>query len=332
MGKEYLGINLGSDNTIIYSSKTDSIVFSEPTRIAIDKLSHSVKEIGFMANKIQGKTPFNYEVINPVVNGLIYDDDAAYEFLNQIFKRFKLDKHNRYSSLIFTAPSLCGKVNRKVLIDLGKKFFSKEIYIESEAKIAALGVGENVYSPTATLICDIGAGVSDIALLSMGEIVASDSTNIAGNTFDEAIRRYMLQNQHLSIGLKSAEYIKMRLGSIAEVSENRLLEVKGRDTVTSLPSSVIISSGEIKSALVPLASYIALKISDVICRVSPELVSDLTKNGLILTGGGSLLSGMKEYLKKTLSMPVRIADKPMEATGDGFRAFIKYLNRQNEIK
>lgn len=257
---------------------------------------------------------------------MIVDDDACYQFLASIFSQLKFDKRNRITSLIFSTPSSSGKVNRKVLINLGKRLFAKEIFIESEAKLACLGVGENVYSPTATFVLDIGAGVSDIALVSMGEVVSCDSTPIAGETFDEAIRRYMIQKQHLNIGIKTAENIKMRIANLSSISENRLLEVKGRDTITSLPSSIVISSGELKNALIPLANYIALKVSDVISTVPPELVADLTKNGLILTGGGSLLSGMKDYLQEVLGIPVRVATKPMDAIVEGFKVYIQHIN------
>ena len=151
---------------------------------------------------------------------------------------------------------------------------------------------------------------------------------IAGHTFDEAIRRYMIQKQHLNIGIKTAENIKMRIANLSPVSENRLVEVKGRDTMTSLPSSVVVSSGELKSVLVPLANYIALKVTDVISTVPPELAADLTKNGLILTGGGSLLCGMKDFLQETLSIPVRLVSKPMEAVVEGFKVYIQHSNKE----
>lgn len=332
MKKEYIGIDLGSYKTMVYSSLEDKILFDEPTCIAFDKQTNSIKDIGYLASKIQGKAPFNYEIISPVKNGLINDDDAAYLLINKILEDNKLDKKSKTTNLIFTTPSTSGKTNRKVLIDIARKLNAKEIYIESEAQISALGIEEKAYSPIATLVCNIGEGISDIALLSMGEIIEADSTTIAGQTFTEAIRRYMIQNQHLNIGIKSAEYIKMRIASLSEINNNKLLEVKGQDTITSLPSSILISSGELKSSLIPLANYIALKITDVISKAPPELISDLSKNGLILTGGGSLLNGFKEYLQKRLLIPVKLADKPQEATIDGFKKFIKHLNDNEQTK
>jgi len=325
--KEIIGVDLGTANTTVYSSNTNSIVFSEPTCVAIDTNSRQVKEIGFLASKIQGKTPYNYDVIYPMEHGLVADSEACYEFLSRVFEKLHLDKSFRNASLLFSAPSRCSKVNRNALIEIGKALSAKEIFIESQAKLAALGAGENVYAPTATLVCNIGAGITDIAVLSMGEVVAADSTYISGRTFDEAIRRYMVQKQHLAIGMSSAEYVKMRIGTVSSISENRLVDVKGRDTVTSLPSSMIVSSGEIYKVLEPLTEYIALKITDVISSIQSELAADILKNGLLLTGGGALLSGMKEFLSSTLSIPVRIMSNPEKAVSYGMSVYVNHLNK-----
>jgi rod shape-determining protein MreB len=330
MKKYIIGIDLGSSNTKIMVSNTDGLVFNEPTCIAIDTSNKEVKEIGYLANKIQGKAPYNYDVIYPVVNGIVSDDDALYLYLNTIFSQLHLNTERQFKNvaLIFTAPSKCSKVNRKALIEIGKRLQVKEIYIESKAKLAAYGTGEKVKTPSATLICNIGAGLTDIACLSLGEIVASSSTFIAGDSFNEAIRRYMVQEQHLAIGRKTSEYIKMRIGTISPNVENKLVEVKGRDTITSLPSSTIISSSEIKKILTPLVKFIALQITDVISSIQPELAADLVKNGLILTGGSSLLVGLKEFLKDELSIPVRIADEPLDAVANGLKNMIDDINRE----
>lgn len=327
MRKEYLGIDLGSENTLIYSSAMEGVIYSEPTCIALDRYTHEVRETGFLASKISGKTPYNIDVIHPVKNGLIDDDEACYQYLYEVLKSLHFDRRSKMPAFVFSAPSNCSKVNRKMMIELAKKLGAKEIYIESQARLSALGAGKNVFAPTATLICHIGSGVSDIACLSLGEIVSADSTYIAGDAFDEAIRRYMTINQHLAIGLKSAEYLKMKIGSLSSISENRLAEIKGKDTITSLPSSVVVSASEIKSCLVPLANFIGMKITDVISSLPPELVSDLTRNGLILSGGGSLIAGMKDYFEHLLSIPVRVVEKPLESIQEGFVAYDKVINQ-----
>lgn len=329
MENDYLGIDLGSSNTLIYSSKSDSILYNEPTCLALDVRTGDVRQTGLLADKIYGKTPYNYQVIYPVRNGLVDDDDALYLYLEKVLESLKLERRNRPTTLVFTAPSLCSKVNRKALADLGKKLGAKEIYLESQAKMAALGASRNAYVPSGTLLCQIGSGIADIACLSLGEIVAAQSTPIAGSLFDEAIRRYLIQNQHLAIGLKSAEALKIRVGNLSSNAENRLAEIKGRDTTTSLPSSIVVSSGEIRNALLPLADFICLKITDVIAALPPELAADLTKNGLILSGGTSLLTGIREYFQNRLNIPVRLVEKPMESVAEGFSIYGRVLEENS---
>lgn len=324
MRKEYLGIDLGSENTLIYSYKENRILFQEPTCIAVDNNSGQTREVGYLASKIEGKTPFPIQVVYPIRHGLVYDDDALYLYLSNVFRQLHLDLKHNPTVLILTAPSYSGKTNRKILINICKKLSAKEVYIEPEAKRAGLGASDKAYAPGATLVRNIGAGITDTAILSLGEIVACSSDRICGDTFSEAIRRYRAQKQHLSIGKKSASYVKRRVGSIEKNGPNKLVEVKGRDTLTSLPSSVIVSSGELKKVRTPIADYLARRVTDVIASVTPELAADLTKTGLILTGGGAHLSGRKEYLRDIISLPVRTADNPELSVADGLKNYISH--------
>ena len=328
MKKVVIGIDLGSSNTSIYSSINDEIVCYEPSVIALDKSTRQVKEIGFLANRIKDKSPYNYQVISPVSNGYIADLDASNLFLTHALESVNLSRSYRGAIYIFSNPSLSTQVNTDALISLGKSLSAKEIYVESQAKLAALGASDTVFSPSATLICDLGSGITDIALLSMGEIVHAANTFISSSSLDEAIRRYLLQKQHLAIGLKSAEYIKQRLGNVSALAENQLVEVKGRDTITSLPSSIVVSSYELKNVIKPLLDFIILKITDVISMCQPELVADITKNGLLLSGGGALLGGIKEYFQAQLSIPVQVIDKPAEAIGRGLKVFAHMLEKK----
>ncbi len=328
MKKVVIGIDLGSSNTTIYSSVNDEIVFYEPSVIALSKSTRQVKEIGYLANRIKDKSPYNNQVISPVSNGYIADLDACNLFLTHALESVNLGRNYRGATYIFSNPSLSTPVNTNALINLGKSLSAKEIYVESQAKLAALGASETVFSPSATLICDLGSGFTDIALLSMGEIVHAANTFISSSSLDEAIRRYLLQKQHLAIGLKTAEYIKQRLGNVSALSENQLVEVKGRDTITSLPSSIVVSSYELKNVIKPLLDFIILKITDVISMCQPELVSDITRNGLLLSGGGALLAGIKEYFQAQLSIPVQVIERPTESVGRGLKVFAHMLEKK----
>jgi rod shape-determining protein MreB and related proteins len=329
MKKEYIGIDLGSENTTIYSSLHSRVIYSEPTAIAIDRYSKEIKETGFLASRISGKTPYNYDVIHPIRNGLVEDDDACYDYLSTVLKALGLDNRRKMPAFVFAVNSDSSKVNRKTLVNIATKLGAKDIYFESQARLAALGAGKNVFAPTATMICHIGSGVTDIACLSLGEIVSCASTYVAGDSFNEAIRRYMMQNQHLVIGIKSAENLKMKIGSLSSIPENRLAEIKGRDTITSLPSSNVVSSGEIRKCLLPLANVISLKICDVISSLPPELAADLTRDGMFLSGGGALIAGAKDYFQHLLSIPVKMVEDPLGIINEGFRAYENIINKEN---
>lgn len=325
MKREFIGIDFGSTNTKIYSSMTGEVIFNEPTCLVMNTLTSEVREIGFLASKVMGKTPYHFDMVYPVDRGYISDIDASVQYLSSVLSGMRFDKNIRGLALVFSCPSKCSKVNRNAIVEIGKKLQAKEIFLEPQAKLAALGSKETVYSPSATLVCNIGYGITDIACLSMGEVVSSDTTFISGSTFDEAIRRYLVQEKHLEIGKTSAERIKMRIGTVSKMNATQLSDVKGRDTMTSLPSSSVISSDEIRKVLLPHVNFIALKISDVIARVNPELASDLVNSGLILTGGSAMLSGMKEYLESILGIPVRVAKDPGDSVIKGIENYIQHI-------
>ena len=330
MNKEILGIDLGSGSTRIYSYASNRIIFDEPTCIALDSENDEVRAIGYLAQKIQGKAPYNCKVVFPVRNGLVSDANlCAYFLQNALYEKGYYNTAK--CTLIFSSPCTSSKVNTNALAKIGHTLGAGEIYVESSAKLAAIGSGEKAFSPTATLICDIGAGQTDIALITLGEIASRASLNISGQDFNDAIRRYLMINHHFRIGDATAEYIKLRIGSLTG-NENRLVEVRGRDTITSLPSTLVVSSGEIRNLFKPLADIIVMKITDVISEVSPELSGDLVRNGLILTGGSSQLYGLKDYLQTSLSIPVSVAKNPTYAVINGIAAYCPVIEKKTDDK
>lgn len=323
-----IGVDLGTRNSLIYSSTSNAIVFAEPTSVAIDRKTRQVREIGFLADRIKDKAPYNYQVISPVSHGFIADEEACNLLLTRALEGASLGRVYRGATYVFSAPSVSTPVNTNALINIGKSLSAKEIFLESQAKLAALGATETIYSPSATLVCHIGAGITDIAIISMGEIIQASTCYISSTSFDEAIRRYLITKQHLTIGLKSAESVKMRIANVATVTENQLVEVKGRDTITNLPAAVVVSTYELRNVLRQLLDMIILKITDLISLCQPELVSDLAKNGLLLTGGGALLGGLKDYLQSQLSIPVRLADRPSEAIARGLAIYSRLISQK----
>lgn len=326
MKRKLIGIDFGSGSTRVYSPSLDSVVYNEPTCVAIDSITKHVFETGFLASKIMGKSPYNYQILHPMVQGAVADIETSTAYLSKAIADARNEHGFSGCGIVFSAPSQMTRVNQNALVEIGKRLQAKEIYLESQAKLAALGAGENIYSPCATLVCNIGSGIADIACISMGEVVSSTTCQIAGDAFDEAIRRYMIEEKHLSVGKRTAQSIKLRIGNVYTTNDGSLTEVKGKDTITSLPTSAIVSASEMKHCLTPLASFLALKIKDVIFDLEPELASDLIQSGLLLTGGSAVLMGLREYLQNVLSIPVRISDNPQNAVINGIKMYIKKID------
>lgn len=322
MTKEILGIDLGTKNTLIYSFRKKSIIFDESTLLAISSDSKKIDSIGFLTEKMVDKNPYSLKIYSPITNGIINDVELVYHFLKEAL--YKVDVHH-ISSIVFSSPSSLSTVNRNSFIQVAKRLGVKNIYIESEAKITALGLGEETYTPSATLIVNCGAGYSDIALLSLGDIVSSSTSTFSGNLINEEIRRYLLIHQHLQVGEQSIEYIKKRLGSLSENSDNRLVDVRGLDTITHLPTSKIISSSEIRNLIKPLVEDLVLKVTDVLTQAKPDLISDIVSSGLYLCGGTANLFGLKESLESLLSIPVKRIKDTSTIISYGFENYISRL-------
>ncbi len=322
MTKEILGIDLGTKNTLIYSFRKKSIIFDESTLLAISSDSKKIDSIGFLTEKMVDKNPYSLKIYSPITNGIINDVELVYHFLKEAL--YKVDIHH-ISSIVFSSPSSLSTVNRNSFIQVAKRLGAKNIYIESEAKITALGLGEETYTPSATLIVNCGAGYSDIALLSLGDIVSSSTSTFSGNLINEEIRRYLLIHQHLQVGEQSIEYIKKRLGSLSENSDNRLVDVRGLDTITHLPTSKIISSSEIRNLIKPLIEDLVLKVTDVLTQAKPDLISDIVSSGLYLCGGTANLFGLKESLESLLSIPVKRIKDTSTIISYGFENYISRL-------
>lgn len=322
MTKEILGIDLGTKNTLIYSFRKKSIIFDESTLLAISSDSKKIDSIGFLTEKMVDKNPYSLKIYSSITNGIINDVELVYHFLKEAL--YKVDVHH-IRSIVFSSPSSLSTVNRNSFIQVAKRLGVKNIYIESEAKITALGLGEETYTPSATLIVNCGAGYSDIALLSLGDIVSSSTSTFSGNLINEEIRRYLLIHQHLQVGEQSIEYIKKRLGSLSENSDNRLVDVRGLDTITHLPTSKIISSSEIRNLIKPLIEDLVLKVTDVLTQAKPDLISDIVSSGLYLCGGTANLFGLKESLESLLSIPVKRIKDTSTIISYGFENYISRL-------
>ena len=262
MAKHKICIDLGTANTLIWTDAGKTIAFNEPTIIAIDKQKKEVVEIGYLAHKMIGRTPYGVDVIFPIQNGVIADLDACLKYIERAFNILRLEKllHNSY------------------------------LYF------AALGTGTDIYSPHGTLVLDIGAGVTNVGIIALGDIVYTKAFYLAGNSFTKAIIKHLRKNHHLVIGEKTAEYIKMKIGSVNLENSNQLLEVNGRDQITGLPHSIILSENEIANCLLPFAQEILDLVIEALEKSPAEITADVANNGLVLCGGGGLLNGLREFI------------------------------------
>lgn len=322
MFNKSIAIDLGTSNTIVYI-KPNGIIFNEPTCIAVNESNNHTYAVGYEAAKLIGRTPQGIKIINPIKNGAIADLDATAQFISTIF-RFTKHTHNlKRANLLITAHSNLTPVEVNVLKQLGKKLGCRKIIIEDKAKMAAIGSDVDVNSSKGSMIVDIGGGTTDVCVLSVGKVSVAKSIPNAGQMIDEAIVRYMRINHHIKIGNKNAEYIKMKIGSVGDNYENRLLQVSGVSIETSLPHSVIINTQSISEVIKPIIQVIVDVVRDTLFITPPELAGDIVENGIALTGGVALLSGLRETLEKELNVPVRITADPLLSTIEGCKTTLR---------
>lgn len=316
--KKIVGISLGTSNTIIYVPKK-GIVFNEPTVIAFNKENNKVESYGYLAFKLLGKTNSSIEVIKPMKNGVIANGPATLSFLTAIFNDLKLNRYVKNSTLIFSCPSELTQIEKSALRNVARKLKCEDVIIKSSSYFTAIGGNKDGAANKGTLVLNIGGGISDISILTNGEAIISKSCSFSGQKLDNAIIRHLRKNHHILIGTKTAEYIKMKIGSVEFFPENRLLEVSGIDIVSSLPHSVVISTAEIKSCILPCFQVLIDTLLDCLELTPPEVASDLIESGLLVAGGGALLAGIREYLENALNMTIRILPEPGSAVIQGIK-------------
>jgi len=317
MSKHIIGIDFGTSNTLIWINNSDAVIFNEPTILAWDKTKNKVVEVGYLAHKLIGKSPKNLQLIHPVVNGGVADIEASVAYLTQAFTNLKNFKYLKNSSIIFSAPSNLTKVQTAAIEKVGQLLGAKEVYIEDSAKLSAIGSGIDVFSTRGNMIVDIGGASTNIAAIALGQIVGTHTTNYAGDSANEAIVRFIRTSHHLVIGEKTAEYIKMKIGTLLDTPDNNLLEISGKNVVTGLPHSIVISTEEIKDVIIKIYKEISNVVVDALEVCPPEVSSDIIHTGITLSGGGCLLNGTREFFQKELSVPIHISPYPLGSAIQG---------------
>ena len=311
-----IGIDLGTANVLVYV-KGEGIVLNEPSVVAIDTETKNVLAIGEDASEMLGRTPGKVKAIRPLKDGVIADFEYTEIMLSHFIKRIKGRGILAKPRILICCPSNITSVEKNAIKEAAERIGAKKVFIEEEPKVAALGAGMDISKPSGNMVIDIGGGTTDIAVLSLGGIVTSDSLKIAGNSFDNAIVEYIKTKHDLLIGDRTAEEVKLKLGCVYNADKTNTMEIKGRKITKGLPSTIELSEKEIEEALSPLAMEIVKKTKIVLEKTPPELSADIFDKGIVLTGGGSLIKGLTDLFEKELKIPVFISESPLTSVAEG---------------
>ncbi|MDO4962983.1 MAG: rod shape-determining protein [bacterium] len=311
-----IGIDLGTANVLIYI-KGQGIVLNEPSIVAIDSDTKKLLAVGKKAKEMFGRTPGKVTAIRPMKDGVIADFEITEMMLNSFIKKINGKSFLSRPRILICCPSNITQVEKNAIKEAAERTGARKVFLEEEPKVAAIGAGLDISKPSGNMVIDIGGGTTDIAILSLGDIVNSDSIKIAGNTFDNDIIKYIKDKYKLLVGDRTAEDIKLEIGSVYPESRNEKMEVKGRDLVTGLPHTITLCSEEVEEALRESVYTIIHAAKNVLEQTPPELAADIIDKGIVITGGGALVHGFDELLSHELKVPVFIAESPLTCVVEG---------------
>lgn len=322
-----IGIDLGTANVLIHV-KGKGIVLNEPSVVAIDKKTNKVLAVGEEARQMVGRTPGNIMAIRPLKDGVIADFDSTEAMLKYFLNKLNVKGFLAKPRILICCPTNITSVEQKAIREAAEKSGGKKVYLEEEPKVAAIGAGMDIFQPSGNMVVDIGGGTTDIAVLSMGDIVTSESIKVAGDVFDNDILQYIKKEYKLLIGERTSEQIKMTIGTVfPEAKRDESMDIRGRDMVTGLPRTITIHSSEIERALHESVAMIVQSAKNVLEKTPPELSADIIDRGVILTGGGALLHGIDQLLMEELKVPVFVAENPMDCVAVGTGIMLDNIDR-----
>ena len=320
-----VGIDLGTASILVYI-KGKGVVLKEPSVVAFDRDTNKIKAIGEEARLMLGRTPGNIVAVRPLRQGVISDFTVTEKMLEHFIRKAVGKKTFRKPKIAVCVPSGVTEVEKKAVEDATYQAGAREVFIIEEPIAAAIGAGIDISRPCGNMIVDIGGGTTDIAVISLGGTVVSTSIKIAGDDFDEAIVRFMRKKHNLLIGERTAEDIKIIVGSCYPRSEVDSIDVRGRNLVTGLPKTVTVTSEETEEALKETTSQIVEAVHSVLERTPPELTADIAERGIVLTGGGALLRGLEELLESKTGINTMTAEDPMTCVAIGTGKFVEFLS------
>ena len=304
-----IGIDLGTSSVLVYV-RGKGIVLHEPSVVAIDNISNRIIKVGREAQNMQGRTPDHISVIRPLKNGVISQYDVTLKMLQHFIRR-ACGNMILKPRVMICIPTGISEVEERAVVDAAVEAGAKQPRLIEEPIAAAMGVGINIYEPIGNMVVDIGGGTTDIAVISLGGVVVSESIKTAGDSFDEAIVKYVRRRYNMLIGEGSAEQVKRRIGCLDDRMPRRTIEIKGRCLRTGMPKVITLASTEMIEALMEPISEVLDAVRAVIERTPPELVGDLVRNGIVMTGGGSLIPGFETMISDVTGIKTRVAKDPI---------------------
>ena len=327
-----IGIDLGTASILVYI-KGKGVVLKEPSVVAYDRNTNEIKAIGEEARMMIGRTPGNIVAIRPLKQGVIADYTITEKMIRYFIQKAIGKRTFRKPRICVCVPSQITEVERKAVEDATFNAGAREVYLVEEPLAAAIGAGIDITKPCGNMIVDIGGGTTDVAVISLAGTVVSESIKVAGDDFNEAIVRYMRKKHNLLIGERTAEDIKIKIGTCFPLAQPETMDVRGRNLVTGLPKTVEVSSEETEEALREATSQIVEAVHSVLEKTPPELASDIADRGIVLTGGGSLLSGLEDLIEAKTGINTMTAEDPMTCVAIGTGKFIEFLaGYRDEVK
>ena len=321
-----LGIDLGTATVLVYA-EGKGVILKEPSVVAINKNNNKILAVGEEARKMIGRTPGNIVAVRPLRDGVISDYNITERMLKEFIKKSYGKSKITAPKVMVCVPSQATEVEKRAVIDAARNSGAKKVHLIEEPLAAAIGAGLDITKPNGSMIVDIGGGTTDIAVISLGGVVVRSSIKVAGDSFDDAIIKFVRNKYKIMIGEKTAEELKINIGSAFKGSRNVSSNMKGRNLITGLPDEITISSDEIYEALKESVSLIVESVKVVLEKTPPELAADIIEKGILMTGGGSLLYGLDKLIEHETGVSVEIANNSVEAVAEGTGMVLGYLDK-----
>lgn len=325
-----IGIDLGTANILVYV-RSKGIVVREPSVLALDKESGKILAVGEEARRMIGRTPGNIVAVRPMKDGVIADYDVTETMLKYFIEKVSPKPRLFRPQVVVCIPSGVTSVEKRAVLEAAMQAGAKNTYLIEEPMAAAVGAGIDIYEASGNMVVDMGGGTTDVAIISLGGIVVSQSLRVGGDKFDEAIIRYIKKMYNLMIGERSAEEIKIQIGSAYPEGEGKSMEIRGRDLVTGLPRTITFTSAESFQAMAEPINNVIDGIKSVLERTPPELASDIVDKGIVLTGGAALLDGFEKLLKEETGIPIHLAEDPLSCVVLGTGKILENIDKTNLI-